>query len=109
MKRNANGCDKKTIRKHKEPRTINRGEYKLRLFGHKCRMNDNRVLKCSESWKDRTSEEDHIGNGWTTLRNTQWDGAVPSTVDAHCQASIGQWTPTGVIRLLQKRTNKILQ
>jgi len=63
---------------HKERCTINRGEHKLRLYGGICRMSDSRLTECSESWNwmDRTSEEDQVGNEWTTLRDacTQQDG-----------------------------------
>jgi len=65
-------------------------------------MNDTRLLQnggCSESWMDRTSEQEQVRFGWTTSRigsrttfthSAGWHG--PRTVEADCQASIGdQW------------------
>ena len=57
---------------------------KLGLFGHFCRMNDNRLVKSAafEMMEGNNREEDQKENGWMTYRNgvCLWGGGAVADI-----------------------------
>jgi len=75
-----------------------KGFRKLKLFGHLCRMKDNRLVKevMFGIKEERQGEEDRAENGWTTSRSgaekkshTQQEGAGSRHVEDDGEDRIG--------------------
>ena len=73
-------------------------ERKLTLFGHICRMDDNRLVKHvgSELWMDKTREEDRAGVDGRHQRMvsgrrkyTQHHGTEPMGMETSCRVGVG--------------------